>query len=267
MPQLKDIIAVIEQIAPPGFAAAWDNSGLQVGDLSMSVQSVLVSLDPLASVIEEAAELGCDLVVSHHPLFFRPIKKLDLSHGQGSAVKAAIRRGIAVYSAHTSLDRAPGGVSDALAAPLKLKGLRPLEDTTGLPDGFGFGRIGELAKETTVSELAAKLKDALGADTIKLVGDPAHSVKRVALCGGSGSELMESAHKAGADVFVTGDIKYHDALDALSLGMTVLDVGHFRSEMPVVGQLAGLLGPAFRGKGWDVLVMTSKAQDEPWSWL
>jgi dinuclear metal center YbgI/SA1388 family protein len=267
MPKLSDVVSIVEEIAPPGLAAEWDNTGLQVGDPAKQVRRVLVSLDPLPTGMDEAVKLGCDLIVSHHPLFFRPVRSLDLARGQGMVVDGAIKNGVAIYSAHTSLDRVPHGVSDALASPFKLKLARPLKAVPGWPAGYGFGIVGELPKKMKAGDVAVRLKDSFKIGRVKLIGDPHMPVKTLAMCGGSGSDLIEDAAGAGADAFVTGDIKYHEALDALSLGICVLDVGHFHSELPVVARMAGLLKEAFKDRGWKVDVRTSKSQEEPWSWL
>ena len=267
MPTLKEAVSVIEELAPPGLAAEWDNSGLQVGEPASVVKRVLVALDPTAAVMAEAKALSCELLVTHHPLFFRAAKSLDLSRGQGAVVHEAVKNGIAVYSAHTSLDRIPGGVSEALAGPLGLKVPCVIRQAEGWPAGYGFGRVGYLPQEMKLSALADRLKSMLGVERVRVVGDPDMAVKRLALCGGSGSDLMEEAFYAGADAFVTGDLKYHEALHAGELGLAVLDVGHFQSERPVVAHLAGLLAEAFAGRGWDVEVRTSQGEREPWSWL
>lgn len=265
MPKLYEIIQVIEKIAPPGLASEWDNSGLQIGDSGADVKRVLVALDPLTEVVEEAARLGCGLVLAHHPLFFRPLKRLDLSAGQGAVVGAAVRAGVAVYSAHTSLDRVPDGVSGALADALGLKKTAVLEQADGWPKGYGFGKVGVPAKKTTARGIAEHAKIALGVASVRITGDPDRPVKKVAVCGGSGSELIGAALASGADCFVTGDVKYHDALGAQGTGLVVVDIGHFGSELPVVERMAGLLDKAFKSARLKVDVMVSGVQSEPWT--
>lgn len=264
MPKLREIVEVIEKLAPPGLASDWDNSGLQVGDPDVDVSRVLVALDPLPEVIAEAMRGKCGLVLAHHPLFFRPLKKLDLSYGQGAVVKAAVRAGVAIYSAHTSLDRIPDGVSGTLADRLGIRKTTVLEQADGWPKGYGYGKVGELARKTTAAAFAIAAKDALGVASVRIIGDPDRSVKKVAVCGGSGSDLTGAALASGADCFVTGDVKYHEALSALDAGLAVLDVGHFGSELPVVERMAGLLDKAFNSARLKVDIMVSGAQSEPW---
>ncbi len=267
MQSRKELIAVIEEIAPPSLAAGWDNTGLQLGDPEALVGRVMVALDPLPEVVADAAEAGAGLLVTHHPLFFRDVKSLDLSRGQGASVRLAVQGGVAIYSAHTSLDRIPDGVSGVLAEMLGLKRTKPLEQAEGFPKGYGLGRVGDLPKAARLWEVAARLKRSLGIEAVRVIGDADKAVKRVAVCGGSGADLADAALHAGADLYVTGDVKYHDALKALEMGLSVLDVGHFGSELPAVDALANILRKAFMKKGFKVDVETSSVQLEPWTYL
>jgi dinuclear metal center YbgI/SA1388 family protein len=267
MPRLSDIISVIEQLAPPALAEDWDNCGLQVGEPGNEVGKLLVALDPLPEVIDEAVRAGASLVVSHHPLFFGAVRSLDTSSGTGAAVKSAIRGGVAVYSAHTSLDSVSPGVSDALASVIKLKDTRPIVRAVDQATGSGLGRIGTLPRPMKVGAIAAAFKEALGLPRVRLTGDPERSVRRAAICGGSGSELIGDAVESGAEVFVTGDVKYHAALMAAALGIAVLDVGHYESEKYALPAFAARLRQAFRKKGWKVAVELSAVQGAPWRTL
>lgn len=267
MAKLSELIKIIEKIAPPGLAADWDNSGLQVGNPDSDVSSVLVALDPLPEVMREAAALGCGLVLAHHPLFFRPVKSLDTGYGQGNAVAVAVRANVAIYSAHTSFDRAVDGVSDALAKKIGLMKLSVLEQAEGWPKGRGYGKLGVLPKAMSAGRYAKSLKKALGLSSVRLIGEPGKKVGKVAVCGGSGSDMAIAAACAGADCYVTGDIKYHEALDALDTGMAVIDVGHFGSELPSVARMAELLKKALKRNKLKVEVRQSLVQAEPWSTL
>ena len=182
-------------------------------------------------------------------------------------VRAAVTGGIAVYSAHTSLDSAPNGVSDVLAGLLGLRKTRPLQPAAGWPAGYGLGRVGDLPVRMKVREAAGRIKSALGLGTVRLTGDPERTVTRVAVCGGSGADLIDDALAAAAGLYVTGDVKYHDALKAVELGLAILDVGHFASEYIVVPRFAERLSAAFKKKGWTVKVHVSKVQGEPWSYI
>ena len=236
-----------------------------VGDLA--VRHAVEVLEAHDREVADAAEAGAGLLVTHHPLFFRDVKSLDLSHGQGLSVRLAVQGGVAIYSAHTSLDRVPNGVSGVLAAMLGLKRTKPLEQAEGFPKDFGFGRVGELPKASSVGQVAARLKKTLGIEAVRVIGDKDRAVRRVAVCGGSGAELMEAALNSGAELYVTGDVKYHDALKAMELGLAVIDAGHFGSELPAVDALALLMRKAFMKKGFEVDVEISSVQSEPWTYL
>jgi len=264
MPKLKEIIDLIERVAPPVLAEEWDNSGLQVGDPGASVGSVLIALDPVREVVDEARNIGAGLLITHHPFFFSPVRSLDLSKGQGALLNTAVREGIAIYSAHTSLDKAKPGVSDALAGILGLKNTGPIEQDLGWPSGFGLGRVGDLRKKTSIREIALKFKKALGSDRLRLAGGPERLVKRVAVCGGSGAGLIDAALAAGAEAYVTGDIKYHDALYASEAGLALLDAGHFYTERYCLDWFAKALKGLFNEAGFRIKVEVSGAQSGPW---
>src|SRR3990172_7508238 len=262
MPLLKEIVEVLEKAVPAALAADWDNPGLQIGDPAAQVKKALVALDPLPRVIDEARAMGAGLLVTPHPLFFGAVRSLAPSRGHGAAVRAAIEGGVAVYSIHTNYDRISPGVSDVLADVLGLRDVRPLERAEGWPERYGFGRVGDLPAKRKVVELMLGLRDELKAGGVRLSGEPDRTVSRVAVCGGSGSELIGKAAAAGAELFVTGDIKYHGALEALELGMAVLDVGHFASENYAVPALAERIAGALRESGLELDIKISMTQGE-----
>jgi dinuclear metal center YbgI/SA1388 family protein len=263
MPKLKEVIQLIEEMFPPTLAAQWDNTGLQLGDPESEVNRVMIALDPLPEVLREAAGKKINLVVTHHPLFFDPIKSLDLSYGHGLAVAASIKDKIAIYAAHTSFDRACGGLNDFLAERLGLTGARPLEPMAGNPDE-GFGRIGSLKTPITAKALAERLKRALSLKEVRLTGEHVRKIKTVALCGGSGADLLGLAADSGADAYITGDVKYHQALKALERGLCLIDAGHQGTELPAMERLAERLREKVREKALTISVERSLSQVSPW---
>jgi dinuclear metal center YbgI/SA1388 family protein len=263
MPKLKEVIQRIEEMFPPTLAAQWDNTGLQLGDPESEVRKVMIALDPLPEVLREAAGKKINLVITHHPLFFDPIKSLDLSKGNGLAVAASIKNKIAIYAAHTSFDRASGGLNDFLAERLGLMGTRPLEPLAGNPDE-GFGRTGNLKTPVTAKTLAERVKKALSLEAVRLTGEPDRKIHAVALCGGSGADLLELAADSGADVFITGDVKYHQALKALERGICLIDAGHQGTELPAMERLAERLREKFREKALKISVENCTTQIAPW---
>jgi len=264
MPKLNEIIPVIESVAPPGLAEAWDNSGLQFGHPDAVIRRIMVGLDPTPEAVREAAEFGAGLLLTHHPFFFGTVKRLDFGYGQGEALAFAVRAGLAVYSAHTSFDSANPGVSDSLADVLGLLDRRPLEPARGRTDGAGLGRVGRLPSEVTALEAAEAIKEDLGCAYVRLVGDPGRTVRSAAFCGGSGGSLIDKVIETGADLYVTGDVKYHEALRALEAGLIVIDVGHYHSERFAMPMLARLISDGLAAAGLEVEVAVSGLSAEPW---
>lgn len=218
----------IEEFAPPELREDWDNAGFQIGRREQDVHGVLVALDVTRDVVAEAKSLGCDMIVAHHPILFRGARALPEDEPDGALIAALIRGGFALYTAHTALDRAQGGVNDEMAHRIGLKDVQSRGD--------GFVRIGAWG-EGTLGGLAKAVREALGVPGAVLYGAEVSKVRTVALCSGSGmSYLME--HGQGADAFVTGDVTHHDALDALAKGVGVVDAGHRGGELLCVQLLA-----------------------------
>lgn len=268
MVRVRDILAWLDGFAPFRYAAPWDQCGLQVGDPDAPVTRLMVALDPSSATIEEARSLACQCLVSHHPLLFQPLKTVRTDHFPGNLVITALVGGLHLIAAHTNLDAARDGTNTVLSERLSLTQLEPLERDPareGEERYGGMGRVGLLPRAMTLAELAAKTRDALGAVAVRAVGDETRRVVRVALCSGSGGSLLEQAFKAGADVFVTGDIKYHDAQRAVEAGLALIDVGHFASEQLIVRPLAAFLQrqAALHRKALQILEATVE-QDPFW---
>ncbi|MHB8123052.1 MAG: Nif3-like dinuclear metal center hexameric protein [Desulfuromonadaceae bacterium] len=352
-PKVADIVGIINKIAPIGLAEAWDNPGLQVGDPSDEVTRVMVALDPAPDVIDTALKASCQLLVTHHPLIFKPLKSISSANPHGATIQKALKGGLSIVSMHTNYDIAGGGLNDLLAGKIGLSGSVPLKVTntaelvklvvfvpaeqleqvrsallpfaatqgnyrdcsfaadgvgtftplggakpfTGmihtlaevhekrlellllrpqLPraikvllavhpyeepafdvyplhnDGekLGLGRVGLLPEPLPLAEYAARLRKTLQAPALRYVGDPAAMVSKVALCSGSGASLLREAARSGADVLVTGDIKYHEARDAEDMGLALIDAGHFPTEIIMVNEVTGRLSQALAKAGY-----------------
>ena len=251
MLKCRDIINEMEKIAPKNTAEEWDNPGLAVGSPEQAVDKLLVCLDVSEQVIERAIKENAQLIVTHHPFIFRPIKNIRTDRALGSMIEKVIKHDIAVFAAHTNLDKAEGGVNDVLAQKLGLVDWERLP-----PDlhGVSYGRIGHLAAEISFDEFAANVKAALPTKYIRIVRAGERKVRKVALCGGSSAEFIATASFYGADVYVGGDIRYHDAQHAVEMGIHVIDGGHFGTEYPVVAALAEKLRAAFADKGAQILI-------------
>lgn len=265
--KVSDIIGIMEKIAPVALAEKWDNSGLQAGNADWSVHKIRVALDPLPGVVARAVEDNVDLLITHHPLIFTPLKSVDFSTGTGSVIWQCARHEMSVFSAHTNLDIAWGGLNDLLAGMLGIKSSVPLLEGWECADcpskSQGLGRVGELAEETSLKALAGMVKERLNSRFVRITGDPEMLVSRVALCTGSGSGLMKEFLGSGAQVYISGDLKYHDARDAEAAGVGLIDAGHFPSEHIVVENLRSRLERALVDCGHDILVDASELEEDP----
>ncbi len=364
---IGDVVALLEELAPPNLAEDWDNAGLQVGSARAGIDAVLVTLDVTPAVLQEARERGAGLIVCHHPPVFRPLRRLVTDEPQAALLRDALVAGLAVYAAHTSLDASPWGVNAALGGLFGLENGRPLlpaavygcklvtfvppehaaavsaalfaagagviggysgcsfrvkgtgtfkpgpgthpayGDATG-PNGVeevrlevalaaervdavvesllanhpyeepaydlyrthnpsesGMGRIGDLSSPVTLRELAGKCSALLGCPQPRVAGDGAAVISRLAVCGGSGGELAMPALQAGAQAFITGEVSHHQALEAASAGLAIIDAGHYHTERPVVPHLVSLLAQRARAGGLEVEILASEVQSDPWS--
>ena len=249
--QLKDFISEMERIAPPELAMDFDNVGLLVSPEPEEITRVLVALDCTVPVAEEAVKVGAQLVLTHHPVLFGGTKRFLKDDPETAAIYRLVRNGIGLYAAHTNLDAAIGGVNDALAACLNLADVRPLP-----PDDLG--RIGKLEYPMPLRELAARMESALSC-TALATGDADRIVETVALVGGSGGSDVSAAAMAGADVFVTGECKHHQALEAMARGIAVLTCGHYETERIVLHPLIDRLQTV----GNDVQYTVTLAETSP----
>ncbi len=352
------IMEAMERWAPRHLAESWDNVGLLVGHPAAKVSKVLVTLDVTIPVVTYAAQNKYDLIISHHPPIFKALPSLRTDNSQGQMLALLLQNSIAVYTAHTNLDAAPGGVNDTLATLLGLKRIRPLQTTyedklvklavfvpashvgavcdalcdagaghigqyshctwqsagtgTFLPlagtnpflgtqgqlqsvnevkletifpqslqkaviaamiaahpyeevaydlyhlmntgKRYGIGRIGTLPAPCSFGEWLRDAKEALGLETVKVAGSVDREIQTIALCGGSGASMINDAAQAGADVLITGDVKYHEAQQAIDKGIIVIDGGHYGTEQPVVQVVSAYLRQAAALAGEQLII-------------
>lgn len=224
---VQDICTWMEEWADPALAEPGDNPGLQIGRRNQAVRRVLTALDATETVIEEAAEKGCEMIVTHHPLLYRPVSHIDDGQRQGRRLLMLAEKGIALYSAHTNLDLAAGGTNDLLAQRLELVNCLSMPDEEGRP----FLQIGELPEPMPLRSWAEWVKERLELSFLRMTAeDPERIIRRAALCTGAGGSLMGLV-LGKADVYITGDVSYHRAEDAAAEGLAVLDAGHFGTEV------------------------------------
>lgn len=236
---VRELYAFLNEKIPPSLSCTWDNDGLMCcPDPDREVRRVLVALDITAEVVKTAIEGGYDAIVSHHPMIFSPLRAVEPSDPVARKVIDLLCGGVAAMSFHTRLDAVEGGVNDVLAEALGLCDVTPF----GL-DGEAIGRIGTLKKTMALAEFAALVKRATGAEQV-LVSDAGRSVYRVAVLGGSGSDDVKAAERAGADTYLSGELKHNWLTDAPERGMNLVAAGHFYTENPVCARLCELIREA-----------------------
>lgn len=247
-------------------AAVWDRPGLQVGDPAASVTRVLVALDVTEAVIDEAAEVPGTLLLAHHPLLLHPLPALTPATAAGALALRAARSSVAVAAAHTNLDAADDGAGtcDPVVDLLGLTGVVPL-CAPAVPGARAMGRVGDLPAAVTLADLARTLADGLPSPALRRCGDAQRVVRRVAVLGGSGMSAVPDALAADADVLVTGDVRHHDALDALTLGLAVVDAGHHAVEDAAMPVFAERLAVAARAADLHAPVVRSGVVTVPWT--
>ncbi|MDR1778400.1 MAG: Nif3-like dinuclear metal center hexameric protein [Clostridiales Family XIII bacterium] len=258
----KKIIDAIEQLAPLSLATDWDRSGVQISVEWGEKRGVLVALDVTEETVQEAYHTGMDFLLTHHPLLF----SYDIKNGirddepTGALIVKLIENGITVYAAHTSYDAAPGGMNDALAGALGLEDAAPLA-----PDGeAAMVRIGRLPMAMPFDVATRYVSEKLQLNgKVRTVGDPHELIHTVAICGGAGGDFMAEAYKAGADLYITGDVRHHEGILAASMQRCLIDAGHAALEKIFVPAMTEYLRGYF-GDDINVLeVLDSQADPDP----
>ncbi len=261
---LGEVLDALDARYDPALAESWDAVGLVCGDRAEPVRRVLFAVDPTAAVVDEVVGTGADLLVTHHPLFLTPVHGMSADDPTGRLVHRLVRAGAALFVAHTNADRAARhGVNDALAAVLGLGDTAPLEPAA--QPGTGLGRVGNLTGSVSLREFAQHAAAVLPvtAGGVRVAGDLDRPVRRVAVCGGSGGSLLPAATAAGADVFLTSDLKHHPVVDAgEASGPALCDVAHFASESPWLPVAAEVLRGDLGGR---VEVAVSARRTDPWT--
>jgi dinuclear metal center YbgI/SA1388 family protein len=254
-----DLETAIDELAPFALAEDWDNVGLMVGRRRRPVSTVLLALDLRREVLDEAAERGCEAIVVHHPPIFPAVSSLTDRAGPAELVLRAAEREVAVIAAHTNLDAAAGGLNELMAAALGVFDARPLTPDADDP-GLGLGRVGT-RPEITLRELLDKVREIYGEGEVTRTGDPAQPIRTIACCTGSGAGLIDTARERGADVYVTCDLKYHDADRAGDLPL--IGLGHATVESRAMRRWSEKL--AAKLQTVDAQVLFAETNTDPWS--
>lgn len=268
MPSLRDVVAVLDELYAPRWADDWDAVGTVAGDPDAPVTRILLAVDPVRAVVDEAMSIGADLVLTHHPLWLKGVTSVAAGSPKGRVVHNLISHGIALHTCHTNADSPTLGVSESMAYALGLRDVRPLDPDPLEPGETaprGSGRIGVLAEPMTLAAFSAHVAASLPAhhSAIRVAGDPDRTVSTVALCGGSGDFLLGAADAAGADVYVTSDLRHHPVSEHLERpgACAVVDVPHWAAEwtwLPVAARVVAERLP-------DVEVVVSRIVTDPWT--
>lgn len=268
MPTIAEFLSVVERLWPAAGAEPWDAPGLVTGAIEGPVSRVLLTVDAVADTVGEAVDGGYDLLLAHHPLLLRGVTTVAEDRYKGALVARLIRAGCALVTAHTNADVVPDGVSDVFASRLGMKDAEPL--VPGSDPRSGLGRVGRLTEPTTLGQLARALADLLPptATGIRVAGEYARPVSRVALCGGAGDAFLAETAVRDADVYITSDLRHHPASEAIeqarvSGGPALIDVSHWAAEWLWLDTAAGQLRQAMP----DIDVVVSELRTDPWDFV
>lgn len=280
MHRIHEITAFLKQFAPLELAEDWDNVGLLIGNEADSVSTILTCLTLTPDVAAEAIKLQSQLIVTHHPLLFRPVQRLTAQDSQGAMLLELLANRIAVYSPHTSYDSAQAGINQQLAESLGLMNIAPLRPrgeesrpqaephvpvavSDAVPGPvLGAGRYGDLPEPITLADLNLRIKSALGVARLQFVGETSAKVSRVGVACGSAAEFLRDAQKLGCQALLTGEARFHDCLDARTRGMALILPGHYATERPAMERMADLLGGQFP----DLSAQASRTESDPLQW-
>lgn len=250
---VSDILEGLNRIAPVELAESWDNVGLLIGDPGREVHSLLLGLDPSLSLLDEAISRGIDTLITHHPCIFRPFPSVNLTTPEGAFLERALIHKINVIACHTNFDSAEDGVSDALATLLGLENISPLRPGPGAKElKTGMGRIGSYAAPLSFSQFMQRVFQTLESDTLQIAGPQPSQITRVALCGGSGSDLAEEAFGQNADIYISSEIKHSTAVWAEDAGFCIVNGTHYATEKPAMALLGRHIAVLGQEMGWDL---------------
>lgn len=264
--KLSEIIRLMEEFAPKEYKESYDNVGLMVGDREAAITSILVSLDTTLEVINEAAEKGCELIISHHPILFRKAASITEDTLLGKKIRKAVQKDINIYASHTNLDITENGINDLLVKLLGFDTAVVMEKSTNPSAGEkeGIGRLIVLQETVLLSDMCLRVKDSLKLPYIRYSGEDKWTVKKVAVINGSGQDYFELAKKMGADCIISGDTTYHYVSDLNEEGIAVIDAGHYGTEWPAMKLFADTLKKLLDEKGLSVPVLVSEKNLDPY---
>jgi dinuclear metal center YbgI/SA1388 family protein len=267
--KVKDIMDLVEELAPIRLKESYDNVGLMVGDSSSIVTSILVALDCTLEVIREAREKDCNLILTHHPLLFRKPSSITTDTLVGRKIIELIKNDINLYSCHTNLDSVAGGMNDLIAGILGYTDTEVIDPCSlDLDPGLrnGLGRIVTLHQTISLGELCMNVKEALELEYVRYSGDEAKMIRRLAIINGSGQDYFRAAVDMGADCVISGDTTYHYVSDYSEQNLAIIDAGHFSTEWPAMKLFAITLSGALKREGFQNSVIISNKTKDPYKY-
>lgn len=265
---LSSIIEIIDTVAPFSLAEEWDNVGLLLGDPGQEISGVMVGLDPTISIIDEAILAGANLIITHHPIIFCPLKSIRTDQPTGAFLAKAIKHGIAVVGCHTNLDVVANGVNHILSIKLGLCNLKALLPSPKANDDLtGLGLYGSFKNSFKKEDFLALVSQTLELPVLSVAGDLPENIDKVAVCGGSGSDFIEKAYESGAQVYITGEVKHSAARWAEEIGFCVIDAGHYATENLVTDAFASLLASELSKAGNNLQVTATANQRNPFEFI
>lgn len=256
--QLDAFCQTLSRLAPLSLAESWDNVGLLIGDRRQEVENVMTCLTISPPVVEESLEQNAQLIVTHHPLPFQPLKKITSDNVTGQMLLRLIASGVAVYSAHTAYDSAAEGINQRWAESLGLRDIGPLQPPQE-PDSLGSGRFGTLEKPLTAAAVLRKAAAEVSANCPRLVGDREHVIRRIGFACGSGGSFLSAARRSGCDMLITGEANFHSCLEAESSGIALGLLGHYWSERFAMERLAEQL----KSEHPELTIWASRKESDP----
>lgn len=265
--QLKNILEALNQHAPFSLAESWDNVGLLVGNPEQEITGILTALDPTNNLIDEAITKGANLIVTHHPVIFKPLKSINTGLPGGRLLEKALSNQIAIVGYHTNFDSAKQGINDVLAEKLGLIDLVPLVSEQEQPEDTGLGRIGRFDTAVSGEVFITSLLQVLDLQGVQIAGTLPDTIKRVAVCGGSGSDFAETAFQQGADIYLSAEIKHSTAIWASENNFCIIDGTHYATEKPAVDLLAQKLTEMSAAQGWNTDIFQSDTEHHPFQLL
>ena len=257
MIRLREIVAYLREFAPQELAEDWDNVGLLIGDPADEMHSVLTCLTLTPNVAEEALASKCQLIVTHHPVLFRPVQRLTAETSEGRMLLSLIRAGVSVYSPHTSYDSAADGINAQLARRLDLRDVQPLRPLADSP--HGSGRWGRLPASIALRELIDCIKPLLRVATLQYVGDLNRPITKLAIACGAAAEFLREASQFGCEALLTGEARFHSCLEAEASDIALILPGHYATERPAMEQLAEIMHSRFT----TLVVQSSHSEYDP----